>query len=42
MNVPKVMTVDKIYEKYGYKTTTLKYSGNVVLATILNPILDTI
>ena len=25
MNVPKVMTVDKIYEKYGYKTTTLKY-----------------
>ena len=25
MNEPKVMTVDKIYAKYGYKPTTLKY-----------------
>ena len=25
MNEPKVMTVDKIFIKYGYKPTTLKY-----------------
>ena len=25
MNAPKVMTVDKIFIKYGYKPTTLKY-----------------